>query len=78
MKFNRAALTFAREQAGLSKPQLSKKAKVGLATVYDLESGQVQTPQTRIVARLAEACNVDWRLFFEDAFRQEESPTPAA
>lgn len=74
MEFNRAALTSAREKAGLSKPALAKKAKVGIATVYDLEDGTTKEPLPKVVTRLAAACEVDWRFFYAEDFRQEESP----
>lgn len=73
MKFNPAALRHSREQAGLSKPQLSKKARVGLATVYDLEregnDEKPKSPTPEVVTRLAEALGVDWRFFYDDTFR---------
>lgn len=78
MKFNRAALTFAREQAGLSKPALAKKATVGLATLYGLEDGTGNEPTSKVVTRLAAACDVDWRFFYDDNFREVEHPSPAA
>lgn len=78
MLFNRAALTFARNNAGLSKPALAKAARVGLATLYGLEDGTGPEPTSKVVTRLAVACGVDWRVFYEDKFRVIEETAEAS
>ena len=44
-----------RTSAGMSVPELAKKAKVSVPAVYNIESGKIQNPQTATREKLAEA-----------------------
>jgi len=79
VKFQRQALTSAREQAGLSKPKLAQKAGVGVATVYDLENPKSNIePRPGSVEKIAKALGVDWTVFYAPTFQETASDTPAA
>lgn len=72
--FNPAALREAREQAGLSKPQLAKRAALSLDTVYCLEDEATErSPRDGVVGKLASALGVDWAVFYAPTNRETET-----
>jgi transcriptional regulator with XRE-family HTH domain len=57
-------LRAARLKAKLTQEELAEKSGVEQATISNLETGRVQSPQWDTVARLAEALDVDpYKLF---------------